>query len=83
MAESLLCSPETIMTQFSNWLYPNIKAKIKKKEKKNYIKRKKKLPSCVMGKMPTFSESHFPHLQNVDSIYHKGYVCYINRINIW
>ena len=45
MAESLLCSPETIMTQFSNWLYPNIKAKIKKKkrkEKKNYIKRKTK-----------------------------------------
>ena len=28
MAESLLRSPETIMTQFSNWLYPNTEAKI-------------------------------------------------------
>ena len=27
-------SPETIMTQFSNWLYPNTKAKIRRKKKR-------------------------------------------------
>ena len=43
MAESLLCSPETIMTQFSNWLYPNTEAKIKKEKRKITFKEKQRL----------------------------------------